>query len=301
MNVFSSFSSHKRKRSSTDVVVAGISEPDWKKRTTSLPFRSPSQPKSAPIFPPPNPTWTSFHGALTPVDTSEDESVGNENDVFSSNHPPSLTDSQTSTDSNSTSSVRVQVDTQDQGQDHDMEMAMSSPTRPRMGRLRSNDLMSRPNFLSPDSSHAPSHDRIPTPITSHFDPRQVQLSSNPRHSFPPLRTNLSPTVEQETWALGPDGLPSPTDYSPQIYDSDAMMSGLQLNCDDDETTTPNQMQSNDDDRSNHGLNLDGQPSRGHTHHRQASSRSARLHMGYLAGCEKCAQKVPGHYSHILWS
>jgi hypothetical protein len=297
-NFMNAFSSHKRKRSLSDAV-AGISEPEWKRRTTSLPFRSPSQQRPASIFPPANSTWTSAHGTLTPIDTSEDESVTNENETLPSNFLPSLNDSQTSVGSNSTSSVRVEVD----AEDHDIEMAMSSPTRPRAGRARSNDIMSsphrRPNFLAADPSHTPTRDRIPTPIASHFDYRQVQLPSNPRHSFPPLRTNLSPTVEQETWALGPDGLPSPTEYSPQINDSDAMMSGLQLHCDGDDTLVPGQMHPTQQLAS--GLDSDDQTSHHCSHARQASGRSARLHMGYLAGCEKCAQKVPGHYSHILWS
>ena len=29
-------------------------------------------------------------------------------------------------------------------------------------------------------------------------------------------------------------------------------------------------------------------------------RSGRLAMGYRADCEKCRQRVPGHYSHIDW-
>jgi hypothetical protein len=298
-NLMNAFLSHKRKRSLSDAV-AGISEPEWKRRTASLPFRSPSQQRPGSIFPPANSTWTSAHGTLTPIDTSEDESVANENEPFSSNNGSSLNDSQTSAASNSISSVRVQVD----AQDHDIEMAMSSPTRPRTGRARSNDILSsphhRPNFLSADPSHTPTRDRIPTPIASHFDYRQVQLPSNPRHSFPPLRTNLSPTVEQETWALGPDGLPSPTDYSPQIHDSDAMMGGLQLHCDGDDTLIPDQMHPSQQNMAS-ALNSDDHATHHRSHARQASSRSARLHMGYLAGCEKCAQKVPGHYSHILWT
>lgn len=32
-----------------------------------------------------------------------------------------------------------------------------------------------------------------------------------------------------------------------------------------------------------------------------SGRTARLHMGYRADCEKCVARLPGHYSHILWT
>ena len=122
-------------------------------------------------------------------------------------------------------------------------------------------------------------------------------------------------VEQETWSsIGPDGLPSPStdEYTPQIHDPDAMMlydqtsdgmSGLRV---DDVM---------DDAGEGYGMGMDGQAdhqqtSRGPRHTRQTSSlggggggqgRTARLHMGFLAGCEKCVLKVPGHYSHILWS
>ena len=106
--------------------------------------------------------------------------------------------------------------------------------------------------------------------------------------------------------MGPDGLPSPTDdYVPQIHDPDAMMmydqtsdimSGLRV---DDAMETESGAQP--DDVMQYGLGLDGQLSQGHSRQTSMTGRTARLHMGYLVGCEKCAQKVPGHYSHILWS
>jgi hypothetical protein len=83
------------------------------------------------------------------------------------------------------------------------------------------------------------------------------------------------------------------------------MSGLRV---DDSMDA--EMRGSQDDRTRYGLGLDGQSDRAsssaHGHSRQMTSqsrsgRTARLHMGYLVGCEKCAQKVPGHYSHILWS
>ena len=271
-----------------------------------MPIRSPPRQQPARIFSPPNSTFTSFGGALTPVDTSEDESL---HDDFSSNRLPSLTESQTSNDSSSTSSVKVNVDAGDQ----DMDMVLSSPTLPRTGRARSNDILSslrrRPSLLAP-VVHTTSRDRIPTPINSHFDHRIAELPNAPRHAFPPLRTNLSPMVEQERWSsIGPDGLPSPReDYQPQIHDPDDMMlydqtsdsmSGLRV---DDDPMVMSQ-----GDGSQYGLGLDGPSSQGsgagygRTRQTSQAARTARLHMGYLAGCEKCAQKVPGHYSHILWS
>ena len=288
------FQSHKRRRSSSSNI--DISAPDWKRRTLSLPLRS--QARQRPItVATSNPSFNAFGGFLTP-DTSEDEFLSNEN---GDSRLPSLTESQASSNE-STSSTKVNAD---------QEMILSSPTRPRMaGRARSNDLLSsprrRPHFLTPDPPQT-NRDRIPTPITSHFDHRLAELPNAPRHSFPPLRTNLSPMVEQENWSsMGPEGLPSPTDdYVPQIHDPDATMmydqtndsmSGLRV---DDAMETDLNVQP--DDVMQYGLGLDGQLSQGHSRQTSTTGRTARLHMGYLVGCEKCAQKVPGHYSHILWS
>jgi hypothetical protein len=123
-------------------------------------------------------------------------------------------------------------------------------------------------------------------------------------------------AEQENWSsIGPDGLPSPAeeyDANPRIRDPDAMlydqtsngMSGLRVDDMDADHPLPG---SSDRLRYGLGLGMHSSSSHGHGlvagHVRQQSqgSRTARLHMGHLAGCEKCAQKVPGHYSHILWS
>jgi hypothetical protein len=309
--VFSQFSVHKRKRSSNDNTL-DVSEPDWKRRTTSLPIRSPPRQRLTPSFTATSGTFSSFVAPITPVDTSEDESLDND-DEFSNSKLPSLSQSQNSIDNIRTTQVQV-----DQG-DHDMEMTPSSPSQPRIGRARSNDLLSsprrRPQFLIREVS-TPTRDRIPTPISSHFDYRLAELPNAPRHSFPRLRTNLSPMVEQENWpSIGPEGLPSPAeDYeaNPRIHDPDAMlydqtsdgMSGLRV--DDMDADHP---LSGSTDRLRHGLGLDGLSSStqgygvvsGHARQQSQGNRTARLHMGHLAGCEKCAQKVPGHYSHILWS
>lgn len=40
----------------------------------------------------------------------------------------------------------------------------------------------------------------------------------------------------------------------------------------------------------------------HDSHPSSSHRRApRLQMGFRADCEKCIDRVPGHYSHILWT
>ncbi|KAK5075374.1 hypothetical protein LTS08_001557 [Lithohypha guttulata] len=34
---------------------------------------------------------------------------------------------------------------------------------------------------------------------------------------------------------------------------------------------------------------------------QSNGRTAKLHMGFKSDCDKCIARVPGHYSHIMWS
>jgi hypothetical protein len=90
-------------------------------------------------------------------------------------------------------------------------------------------------------------------------------------------------IEQDSW-IGRDGLPSPV----EDHDMDSMMV-------DQSSDDMNQGQStNAQPEKRYGLQLDGSSSPGR-------SRAARLHMGFLNGCDKCIQKVPGHYSHILRS
>ncbi len=300
MSAFTPFQVHKRRRSSSSNI--DISEPDWKRRTISLPLRSPARQRPITIATS-NPTFNTFGHFLIP-DSSENEFLNKENEE---SRLPSLTASQSSSNA-SDSSTTVKLDP---------EMVVSSPMRPPlMGRARSNDILSSPRrrlHVLPLEPQQTTRDRIPTPITSHFDHRLVEMPNAPRHSFPPLRTNLSPMVEQENWSsMGPDGLPSPTEeYVPQIHDPDAMMVYDQTSDDTNGLRVDDAMETEPmvalGDAMQYGLGLDGHLSQGNStvsgHSRQTSQtgRTARLHMGYLGGCEKCAQKVPGHYSHILWS
>jgi hypothetical protein len=207
----------------------------------------------------------------TPVDTSDDESLGHQAQDDEA-WMLSKQDSQPRSDS-STSSTKAQCG------DRDVDMDMTAPlvTQPRVRRARSNDIMPPErdsNLLSAMDTFA--RERVPTPISSHFDNRVNELPSVPRHHFPPLRTNLSPMIEQESW-IRSDGLPSP------VEDQD-----MDITMDRDESGNDVRWTSG-----RYGLDGNYSPS--------GRARTGRLHMGFLNDCEKCLQKVPGHYSHIIWT
>ena len=249
---------------------------DAKRRSTAthrLPFRlSPGRPANVSVPAASFSLYTSiYQQPPTPVDTSDDESLGpqtKDDDHWN----PTKQDSQPRSDS-STSSTKVQCG----DLDVDMDMATPLVAQPRIRRARSNDIIPpqrNTNLLGAIETFA--RERVPTPISSHFDNRVNELPNVPRHSFPPLRTNLSPMMEQESW-ISRDGLPSP------IEDED-----MDMLMDRDDGSSDSYQR-----RRQYGLDGDYSPI--------GRARTGRLHMGYLSGCEKCAQKVPGHYSHIIWT
>lgn len=259
---------HKRKRRIDDLSDDSSFTRNPKRRPTQrLPIRlspsaRPQQPQSQAYS-----TFTSiYQQPPTPVDTSEDESPSESKD--DSHWPAKSRPTRESQGSDaSTSSIRAQCG------DHDVDMDLNPPA---IRRARSNDIIPPyrdSNFLSAMDTFA--RERVPTPISSHFDNRVADLPSVPRHQFPPLRTNLSPMMEQDSW-IGRDGLPSPVDD----LDTDSMMVDQGQDGVGGEPPTH--------------VHVDGNSSPG-------KARTARLHMGFLNGCDKCNQKVPGHYSHILWS
>jgi hypothetical protein len=270
---------HKRKRR-PDHLDDSFFDRDSKRRSThTLPFRlSPSRthipaPQAYSLF------TSVYQQPPTPVDTSDEESLDQtKEESIRSERQPSMQHTQRSSDS-SMSSLRVQPG---DSMDTEMDHGMTPGPAPRIRRARSNDIMPpqrESNFLSALDSVA--RERVPTPISRHFDSRIPDLPSVPRHQFPPLRTNLSPMMEQDSW-LGRDSLPSPAE--------DDDMDGVMMS--NDETNSAKVHDVEREER--YGLQVDGHGSPGR-------SRSARLHMGFLNGCDKCIQKVPGHYSHILWS
>lgn len=281
-------SPQKRKRRSDHLDDEGFfyaSTRDAKRRPTSthhcLPFRlSPGRPSHVSVPPVAFSHYTSiYQQPPTPVDTSDDESLGQQakdDDPWTTTKP----DSQHGSDS-SVSSTKVQC------ADSDVDMDLTVPLAaqpPKIRRARSNDIIPPErdtNFLAVMDKFA--RERVPTPISSHFDSRVDELPNAPRHQFPPLRTNLSPMIEQESW-ISRDGLPSPVDDE----DMDMMMM---------DRDGPSGIGSGDDDphmrSGKYGLDGNSSPS--------GRARTGRLHMGYLNDCEKCIQKVPGHYSHIIWT
>ncbi|OCT51031.1 hypothetical protein CLCR_08940 [Cladophialophora carrionii] len=248
---------------------------DAKRRSTAthcLPIRlSPGRPN---VSTPPASfsLYTSiYQQPPTPVDTSDDESLGHQAQDDET-WKLSKQDSQPVSDS-STSSTKAQCG------DLDVDMDMTTPliTQPRIRRARSNDIMPPErdsNLLGAMDTVA--RERVPTPICSRFDHRVNELPSVPRHQFPPLRTNLSPMIEQESW-ISRDGLPSPV----EDQDMDMMMDRDEYGKDAQWTN------------GRYGLDGNYSPS--------GRARTGRLHMGFLNDCEKCLQKVPGHYSHIIWT
>ncbi|EXJ80984.1 hypothetical protein A1O3_07272 [Capronia epimyces CBS 606.96] len=174
--------------------------------------------------------------------------------------------------------------------DVEMELNLSSTSQPKIRRARSNDIIAPyrdSNFLS--TIDISNRERVPTPISSHFDNRMNDLPGVSRHHFPPVHTNLSPMFEQESW-ISRDGLPSPTED--QEMDTVMMLDQANNGPDDRHVYGNNAVESRLMERHGAQVNRNSSPGR---------SRTAKLHMGFLNGCDKCVQKVPGHYSHILWT
>ncbi|OAP59979.1 hypothetical protein AYL99_04981 [Fonsecaea erecta] len=254
---------------------------DSKRRSTSthcLPIRlSPSSRPHVSVPPASYSLFTSiYQQPPTPVDTSDDESSGQSFNGADDRWPATRPNPQRDND-RSISSIKAESS---DPVDVDMDLTMAPPVaQPRIRRARSNDIVPPerdPHFLNAPDTFA--RERVPTPISGHFDNRINDLPTVPRHHFPPLRTNLSPMIEQESW-ITRDGLPSPVED--QDMDTAMMM-------DRDESATQVHCPAG-----KYGVDGNSSPS--------GRARSARLHMGYLNGCEKCIQKVPGHYSHIIWT
>ncbi|KIW81085.1 hypothetical protein Z517_04108 [Fonsecaea pedrosoi CBS 271.37] len=272
----------KRKRPSNNLEDdGGLMVRNPKRRPTPtqcLPFRL--SPSSRPHVSVPGgsyPLFTSiYQQPPTPVDTSdEDESSSQSFNGAEDPWPVTKNDSNKAIQ-NSTLSAKAQFS---DPIDVEMDLQMAPPaSQPRIRRARSNDIVAPErgsDFLSAMDTFA--RERVPTPISGHFDNRVSDLPNVPRHHFPPLRTNLSPMIEQESW-ITRDGLPSPV----EDHDMDAAMVM------EDEPPTEVHFPAG-----KYGMDDNSSPT--------GRTRSARLHMGYLSDCEKCIQKVPGHYSHIIWT
>lgn len=275
----------RRKRKPDDLGDDLLNHEAKRRSIHSLPFRlSPSRPQVS--LPPAFPMFTSiYQQPPTPADTSDDESSGNSREEhgwavkpYSGDFPGPKSDS-------SMSSNHAEYG---DSADVDMDLTQGLDPPPKVRRARSNDIIApyrEPGLLS--TMDSVNRERVPTPISGHFDARVNDLPSAPRYHFPPLRTNLSPMFEQESW-MSRDGLPSPT----EDQDMDMM---LDYN---NGAKAPQPHVPGTGARGFHLIEYETRTTGGSSSGR---SRTAKLHMGFLQGCEKCIQKVPGHYSHILWT
>ncbi|OBT65785.1 hypothetical protein VE03_03296 [Pseudogymnoascus sp. 23342-1-I1] len=140
--------------------------------------------------------------------------------------------------------------------------------------------LSQPSHMDLSFKHC---GRIPTPITSHF-------SSHVRTS------NRGLPIEEATSRLKYDcRLPSPIseDESGHKFQT-SFMEDMQM---DIETQTPRK-----DGLKKYGSSRLGVRNLGHVSTGMgdgSGSNAKKLSMGYKSDCEKCQQRVPGHYMHLV--
>lgn len=303
-------------------------------------------------------------GILTPDSIPEDEEFQSSH-LWSHQHSyTSGAQSRSSISDNSNHEQLSQGTIQQQETVDDVDMDISSPklsqhpTPIRIGRARSNDLMSPIRtpmnhrlLLGPSS---PTHQtsfaqaRVATPVASSFPARSPFeasfASATARQMRPHLLTTLSPMVNTESWTPQIHHPPSPEPDLDSAFSEDATMVGMEdshmmsssfgalsVHSQDDldvssldsspvRTRSSQTSASSMSSFSTQGLGLDGSNRMDdnsgdlqvraantsevhHQHNRNMSNsgRTARLHMGYRADCEKCVKRVHGHYSHIIWS
>lgn len=261
------------------------------KKTARLPIRtSPKRPKR-PTLGPRKTAFISLGNQTPPSpESSEDELDGGEDTEMD------LVQSASPSDHDyylnhavSPLSILTQLGEEDQ-----MELAVS-PIASR------NDTLSSPQpTFSHNRNHTPhvedsgarpamtpmSSDRVSTPVYSAF-PR------NPQDRLPLIETQLSPAIggvtpTTSTTTPTPTRLPSPSPL--RDCQMDTMSPGL--------SGGPPRVQ-----RVHTALNMSppAPAARSLSSVVSASGRgSPRVHMGWRADCEKCRQRVPGHYNHVLW-
>ena len=317
---------------------------DWKIRSakrpnlTQLPIRSPSRPVIAitPAFG----QYGMVPGTLTPDSIPESHSFANHDDQNDTSRPATA--------------GRDFIESRSADQSSGMDMEMSSPKlfRPpptpiRMGRARSNDLMSPMRsssgmLLSPISGSF-ARDRVPTPTASSFpggSPFESSFTSaTARHLRPNYlqqSTTLSPMVDAESWTpqIHRPPSPEPDEDAAMAGTEDSVMSRSFTNLSMDTNDDMHKLNAIDssppscnwlaEDSPTRGLGLNNSARSimrtdglrmstmdnvqaidyGYTSQQsqsQGNGRTAKLHMGFRADCEKCIARVPGHYSHIIWS
>ena len=151
-------------------------------------------------------------------------------------------------------------------------------------------------------SWTPQIQRPPSPgpeLDEPFDEDAAMAGVEDSHMMSSSFTNLS-VHSQDNLNDMPNIDSSPSSYwSQHSSNISPRTRGLGL---DGPSSAPNdlvrpermRMSTIDESQSNNGF--------GQQHNRnQSSGRVAKLHMGFKADCEKCIARVPGHYSHIMWS
>ena len=271
----------------------------YRQRIKSLPIRSPPTLKQNTLFSRTySPIFQSVPALLTPVESSDDD-VASSDLNFEPGRPPQLDDSNSSSDSST--SIKVVV-----GDDGDMEMADSQPrdfSSPQpWQRQRSNDMLAPLNLpLLLDTQDRQSSQRLATPIWGHFSDSDLNMDTNGVGARP--STTLSPFIREEedaTWWRG-RRLPSPADTFDEIMTPISQAVGMmgRLHVD---TAGGHNVSQNDTPfpallNQEHSV-LEGQSER--FRGELDAPRSRRLTMGFRADCGKCIQRVPGHYSHIVY-
>jgi hypothetical protein len=228
----------------------------------TLAFRSPPSFKPSPIFTQHTYSRSSVPSFLTPVDSDDDLPFSSIEDLDSDSRGRS--DSHNSSDSSS-SSIHAVV-----GDSDKMDLFLSPPrehtphspfSSGRLGRPRSNGMLRPIQSIHSMSTQGPS---LSERAPTPIQQRFPDTDMDMSDSFP-SRTILSPMLNGD--------LPSPAE------EADHIMSGFDFTDDTRELSS-------------------SAPTRTTDNH---AGRQARLHMGYRADCEKCRQRVPGHYTHILWT
>jgi hypothetical protein len=148
-------------------------------------------------------------------------------------------------------------------------------------RLKQQALM----MLPPQSPRsALSSGRIPTPIHPSFPTTPSPLMNTPRLVSPHLPASLYPSHSPNR--------PMPSPIREDIMDS--QLSKLTFN-EENMEMDDNQLFSPTTSESQYGL-----PARkGRARSGAITTINRRIFTGYLADCEKCRNKVPGHYIHFL--
>ncbi|KAJ9651605.1 hypothetical protein H2198_009108 [Neophaeococcomyces mojaviensis] len=341
-----------------------------RRNLSQLPIRSPPLSRPSISVTPAFGQYGIPPGTLTPDSIPEDEELQSSNAWSQHQNPTAGLHSTFDTlDASSSDSLHLGIIRTDVAT-IDIDMEISSPkllqhmTPVRIGRARSNDLMSP--VRSPVQRYpvltlfSPTHQtsslaqqRVATPIASSFpsrSPFETSFASAAARQIRPhlLQTSLSPMVDAESWTPQIHRPPSPEPELDSAFSEDATMIGveeshmmsnsfgaLSVHSQDDADmpaldSSPARARSSQassgsmTSMSTHGLGLDGsggfgerqhdahmsmnmiseqrlQQQQQHNRNMSNGGRTARLHMGYRADCEKCIARVPGHYSHIIWS